>query len=198
MQELFLSEYAPNSQQRFLLTSTEIRCISKNPKQSFTIPLNELQPYYTFGGRYSPLWLLGLGYALCVTAARLIQWYTGSKLFDSLASMQLCFFASILIFSVYKLYHLRKLHQAYYFSYIKHNKLAFVLPVDKKNKAKTHEFLQTLISRIHDATPGNEHTLLLLRDYNLLSNNESNQLEFYIHEKKDKDISKGNLIFLSQ
>ncbi|KTC88077.1 MULTISPECIES: hypothetical protein [Legionella] len=189
--EIFHLEYRVGSK-IYILNKTELCCIDQAGKNNFSIALNEVDPSYSYGGFYSPIFLLFLAYIAFGLTVRSAQWFYGSPQFNFTGHIQFIFFPFILLLASYRLYRHNQEKCAYRFYSLRDNTVAFTLPIDKKDKEKTEVFLRAIVSRIHQVTPANEQVLFLLCKYGLLTPTESTQLEAYIQQ--DQSRMKSNVI----
>jgi hypothetical protein len=182
--------------QCYILRKTELHCIDQpKVKNNFSIPLNQLDPHYSYGGsRYSIFWLLCVGYIVIGIIVRALQWFYGSSQFDFIGNTQLIIFPFFLALVGFQFYRRGKAIHCFRFYYLRDGALAFSLPMNHKNKTKTLEFLQALLTRIYDATPANGYVFYLLCQYGLLTNTEITQLDVSIQKKQTEFTPKENII----
>jgi hypothetical protein len=195
--DIFALEFK-TGKRRYILNKAELRCVdSSQEKNNFSIPLNQLDPYYQYGGFLSILWLLGVLYLVAGIIANGVRWFYLKPTFthiEQLDHIQLIVFSGFLCVAVYQCYQYFKTSRTFRFSYLRDGELAFSLPKTTKNK--TQQFVDTLVTRIHEAAPANELVLYLLRQYGLLTNVESNQLDAYLQKNASVPKVKQNVIHL--
>lgn len=192
--DIFGLEYKIGSK-CYHLTKTELRCIDRaKPRNNFSIPLNQIDPYYSYGGSYSIIYILFIAYISIGVIVRTAQWLYGSQQFTSLANTQLIIFSIFLLYVGWKSYHQFKACRVYQFVYLRDGTEAFSIPVNKKTKEKIQGFLNALVSRIHQVIPANEHVLVLLDQYSLLTHAEYAQLDANILHSQSETKHNTNVI----
>jgi hypothetical protein len=195
--DIFGLEYKIGSK-CYLLTKTELRCIDQSkPKNNFSIPLNQIDPYYSYGGSYSIIYILFIAYISFAVIARTAQWLYGSQQFTTSANTQLIIFSIFLLYAGWKSYHQLKACRLYQFVYLRDGSDAFAIPVNKQTKEKIQVFLNALVNRIHQVIPSNEHVLVLLDQYNLLTHTEYAQLDANILHSQSETKHNTNVIPLT-
>jgi len=184
---------------RYFLSKTKIHCTdSSQPKNNFSIHLNEVDPYYRSGVSYSLLGIICSSFIVLAIVTRLVQWLNGSPAFDGSGHTQLIFYLLLVPFFGYKYYKTVKMGNNYEFRTLNEDKLAFTIPDNKKNPEETQSFLQIIVDSIHEATPSNQTILFLLGQYGLLTQMEWVQLESKIFKNENINESESNIIHLSR
>ncbi|STY29099.1 Uncharacterised protein [Legionella wadsworthii] len=197
--DLFNLEYKINKKV-YILGKTELHCIDRgNEKNNFSIPLNQLDPHYTYGGFQSPMFFIYFTYLAAGILVRSLQWFYNSPKFNFTGNVQLILFLIFLFITGYHFYHQIK-NRGFRFYHIHEGTIAMTLPLPlkKQYKEKTIEFLDELVHKINQITPSNKQIVSLLDEYGLITQAEQLQLETYIvHNQSETKPSFENVIFLS-
>jgi hypothetical protein len=189
--DIFKIDYEIGSQ-RYLLTNAEIRCLdSSNSKKNFTMPLNLVQAYYSYGGSYAVQKILFIIYVGIGVSVFLMRSFYGTQRHDALLLTKLIIFSLMAMGAAWFYYKNKKKFHAYQFYHLEDGTPAFSIPVNSKTKDSIQPFLTALVNRIHQTTPANDHALFLLERYSLLTNSEYTQLETNIlhHQIEEKPTS---------
>lgn len=183
---------------RYVLSKHEIRCIdAAKPQNNFSLPLNQIDPYYSVAGDYHSACIFFGLYAVFGVITKTYQWISGTP-FDTFHTIQSIFMVVLALVVGSHLYRWINHRASYTFGFLLDNGIAFVLPTDKKHKEQAETFVASIVERIHKTVPSNEQVLFLLCQYGLLTQTESTQLESYIQENQQTTKSEKNVIYLAK
>lgn len=188
---------------RYILGKSILRCVDQSkPQNNFSIPLNTIDPNYSYGIAFSSVAILFAAYFAIGVIVRGIQWLSASPRFDVSGNIQLIIFSGVLVLICYRAYKDYNADNAFKFTFRHEDKIAFSIPKMRKQREKTQAFLNAIASNIHQATPSNEHILNLLGHYDLLTRTEWAQLDANITQNDQSDTvktePKSNIIHLSK